>query len=81
MKLDEQELKTLTELTETYAALCQVMGQLTFAKSQLSRETIEVERQYDELLDKEKAVAEQLSSKYGVGSIDLESGEFIASVN
>jgi hypothetical protein len=78
MKLEQQELQALSELQTTYATLCMAMGQLEFAKLQLDKDYVEATQQYQVLIEKEKTLAEQLSSKYGVGTVNLESGEFIS---
>ena len=70
------ELKKLrTEISQTTAQF----GQLFISKIKLEEQEILLKKQLATLEKKETKIAEDLTKKYGKGSIDLETGTFTPS--
>lgn len=75
--LTEEEIKQIKSLNEQYESIkekagiieIQIMG-LNVAKKQLSKEL-------EEMQENERTFGIALNSKYGEGSISIETGEFI----
>ena len=83
-KFTEAELKEITELRNANAQKINEFGQieleilLTNQRLDVLAETKQnLENQYIELQTKEKDLVTKLNEKYGTGTVDLESGEFI----
>ena len=83
-KFTEAELKEITELRNANAQKINEFGQieleilLTNQRLDVLAETKQnLENQYIELQAKEKDLVTKLNEKYGTGTVDLESGEFV----
>ena len=84
IKLTEQELKTLTELQENYATITAQLGQLKIEtillNEQLKRlNTLEetFTSKYLSIQADEEKFAKEISTKYGDGDINIETGEYL----
>ena len=76
-KLTEEEVKSLQELQQKNAALVNELGSIELANIGLEERRENAEKFLFELREEEKELAKSLEEKYGVGSIDLNEGEFI----
>lgn len=83
-KFTEAELKDIAELRNANAQKINEFGQieleilLTNQRLDVLAETKQnLKNQYIELQAKEKDLVTKLNEKYGTGTVDLESGEFI----
>lgn len=83
-KFTEEEINELTELRNNYTQSTVMFGQLEIQKELLTRQLSQVENNikltwdtYNNLLASEEALIKKLNEKYGVGTLDLDSGEFI----
>lgn len=75
--LTETELKLAKELDSKRRAIQQEAAAISLQQLQLDYRQGKLEDFYAETLELEKQVTENLSSKYGNGSIDLEKGVFV----
>ena len=83
-KFTEAELKDIAELRNANAQKINEFGQIEL-EILLTNQRLDVlvdtkqnlEKQYVELQTKEKALVAKLNEKYGTGTVDLESGEFV----
>ena len=75
-KLSTEELEKLQEIQQKNAAVVTEFGNLEIAKLQMEARKAEVIKFFNELKEEEQEVGKELSDKYGVGSINLEQGEF-----
>ena len=82
-KLTDEELSSVKSLREEIIGAISTVGQLklthdlmdedlTSVKSKLNEEVVK----YKQLLVKEKALVDELLAKYGMGSLDVETGVF-----
>ena len=75
----EKELKELRELRYEMDQIILQFGQVEINKIKLSEAESLLKKQLSDLEKKEKNVSKKLSDKYGVGSINLDSGTFTPS--
>ena len=83
-KFTEAELKEITELRNANAQKINEFGQieleilLTNQRLEILEDTkTDLKQQYIDLQTKEKELVASLNKKYGTGTVDLESGEFV----
>ena len=72
----EEELNQLKSLKNDINALTYELGTLAIQKIKLEEAENEVKKQLLTIENNEKTIATKLTSKYGKGSINLESGTF-----
>jgi len=84
IKFTEAELKQVTELRDASQAKVVEFGQLKLERlltenrlRQLDDLDEAAEKSYIELQSKEVELVNELKEKYGAGTVDVESGEFV----
>lgn len=75
-KLLTEEVEKLQAIQQKYNAVVTELGNIEFAKINLESRKEEVLTFLSELKSEEQALGKELNEKYGVGSINLEKGEF-----
>jgi hypothetical protein len=82
-KLTDDEISSVKSLREQIITIISTVGQLKLTHELLQEDislilsrTNEQTKLYKELLDKEKQLINGLLEKYGVGSLDIETGMF-----
>jgi len=75
-KLTSEEVEKLQLIQQKYNAVVTELGNIEFAKINLESRKEEVLTYLSELKTEEQTLGKELSEKYGVGSINLEKGEF-----
>jgi chromosome segregation ATPase len=75
----ELELKEIKDLRMSLNTLTFQLGQISVEKIKLEEAENNLKNQLKDLEKKEVSIAKKLSSKYGKGSIDIETGSFIPS--
>ena len=75
----ELELKEIKDLRMSLNTLTFQLGQVYIEKMKIEEQENIFKNQLKELEKKEISIAKKLSSKYGKGSIDIETGTFIPS--
>tara|TARA_R110000796_G_scaffold82592_1_gene180966 strand:- start:5120 stop:5371 length:252 start_codon:yes stop_codon:yes gene_type:complete len=78
VKFTEEELKQLTDVRDNYESISYEFGQIAIQKVLLQERDEEIKEKLKQLIQKERDQAEALQKKYGVGSLDIETGEFTA---
>lgn len=83
-KFTDAELKKITELRDANAQKINEFGQveLELLLTNQRLETLEktkedLKNQYVALQEKERELVQEFNEKYGTGTVDLESGEFV----
>jgi len=79
-KLSQEELQQIKNLQAKSQAVTSELGQIELLKLQLKARRKNAEDFLKELEQEEKTLAEYLESVYGKGSINLQQGEFVPSV-
>jgi len=82
-KISEEELKEINELRVKVSAVVGEVGNTTLQIKLLQQDIKQLETTVEEqtvlfqkLLDEEKQLVKRLSEKYGIGSINFETGDF-----
>ena len=75
-KFTKEELEQLKELQVQMDNVTIQLGQLGLAKINLDQQGEALKNQVGQLRIKESEIANKLSTKYGKGTLDVESGEF-----
>tara|TARA_B100001113_G_C20573021_1_gene389779 strand:+ start:193 stop:489 length:297 start_codon:yes stop_codon:yes gene_type:complete len=83
VKFSEDEMKSLSELQDTYQQLTQRMGQLEAQRIVQVQGLDSIDTEKDSLKEqwmgnqqKERELVDNLNKKYGPGTLDPNSGEF-----
>lgn len=83
VKLTDEEFSSVKELREQVVAVISNVGQMKLTMDLLKDELKELENKltdqtstYKSLLEKEKTLINGLLEKYGVGSLDIDTGVF-----
>jgi len=83
IKFSEEELKSLSELSQGYQNIQTAFGQVRVQKilaqqqlDSLEEAEVNMESDYSDLQQKERDLVAQLNEKYGPGSLDPQTGVF-----
>jgi chromosome segregation ATPase len=76
IKFTEEELKSIKDLQNDYNKAVFALGQLTYQLDNLSKQKENIMNGLEQVRGKENDLAKTFNSKYGVGSLDLETGTF-----
>tara|TARA_R110002167_G_scaffold7501_2_gene35644 strand:- start:2498 stop:2794 length:297 start_codon:yes stop_codon:yes gene_type:complete len=76
ISFSEEEIKELRSLKDEINNLTYDLGNLTIQKIKLEEVEDNAKKQLSIIENNEKIIAKKLTSKYGKGSINLESGTF-----
>jgi hypothetical protein len=76
-KLTQEELQQLSNLQQKRDNLMFELSQIGIIKLNLQSREDRVKEFHKELIAEETAVGQQLTEKYGDGSLNLETGEFV----
>tara|TARA_R100001594_G_scaffold70546_1_gene104926 strand:- start:385 stop:708 length:324 start_codon:yes stop_codon:yes gene_type:complete len=79
IKFTEQEITTIGNIKQNYDSLTLRMGQLHFELKSLTKEKENIENLFQKNRDEEVQFAQDLTTKYGKGSLDIETGIFTPS--
>ena len=74
--LSESEKEQLQEVVQMNQAIQQALGNLAVRKINLENEETRLKQQLSANSQKENELAQKLESKYGKGSVNLETGTF-----
>ena len=82
-KFTEEEMGTIKEIQSSYVGIQQAFGQVEVGRLRLEQQLDSTQKASSDLRDKfletqqdEQKFIEELNTKYGDGSLDLESGTF-----
>ena len=76
VKFTEEELTKIAEIKDLYEGLTRRMGQIHFELKSLETQKTEAENLFEKNRNDEVNLAKTLSDKYGVGTLDIETGVF-----
>ena len=76
VKIEQMDMNEAVEIRRKFTELTIQYGKIGFAKRAIERQQNEVEKQFDELTRQEEKFLNSLHEKYGVGSLNIETGEF-----
>ena len=79
IKLSQEEIEVLTKLQDTQNNIISTLGQLEYNIQLLELQKEGLTEQIEELKKTELKIGQDLTKKYGNGSIDLDTGLFTKS--
>ena len=74
--VDSNELRRVNEVRTKFGELTLEYGKLQLTKRMLVKELSQIEGQFEELLATEESLMKELNDRYGVGNLNVETGEF-----
>ena len=77
IKFTDEELKKVQDIKEQYNKLTVQLGQIELDRNLLDEQRNVLNTEYSNLRDMEMEFAKGLSNKYGVGSLNLQTGVFV----
>ena len=84
IKFTEDEMKKIKEFQESYVTIQQNLGQISIAELRLNQQIESLHKNEDDLKNKfvetqknEQSFIEELTKKYGDGTLNPETGKFI----
>ncbi len=78
--IPSQDIDKIKKLQENLTSIGTQFGQIKIAKMKLEDQEIVLKKQLDLLTKEENSIAKAFTDKYGRGSLDVETGEFIPTV-
>jgi outer membrane receptor protein involved in Fe transport len=79
-KLTQEELTTLQELQQNGRIVIEELGQIEVAKFSLEQRKTKAEQFLQDVQKQEQEFVQNITNKYGIGSVNPETGEFIPSL-
>ena len=76
-KFTEEELNALKEIRRKFSDLSHKLGQNEIQRLAVDDEKVNIVKSLNETIKLEKDLAQKLLDKYGKGTNDVDSGEFI----
>lgn len=76
-KLTKKEINSIVEIQNRINTVKQEFGNIAFVRLDLNKREQEVQAIYQNLRKQESELAQELETKYGQGSIDIDNGVFI----
>jgi len=76
MKLEEKEIKQLTDLKLDFDNLVQTIGSIEIQIMNLKLQKEKLKDNLEKIREEETILGKELEEKYGNGTISLETGEF-----
>ena len=74
-KLTSEELELVKQIKKEYTNLAILLGELELQKINIDKERNHLLTVQSQLTDKETKLAQELTEKYGNGSINIDTGE------
>tara|TARA_Y100000592_G_scaffold36193_1_gene57407 strand:+ start:8154 stop:8405 length:252 start_codon:yes stop_codon:yes gene_type:complete len=78
IKLSKKEVERLENLQNSLAVTIDRLGQVGAAEIELEERKKELKSEFKKLRSSQQKLATELQEKYGEGTINLETGEFIS---
>ena len=76
VKFTEEELKQIQNIQQSYATIQNQFGQLKLAQIRLDEQEVELEDALKQIQSEEKKFLDEITKKYGEGTLNPETGEF-----
>jgi len=76
-KLTEQEISSVKEIQKLRAEIIEKYGLIEMSIQDLKLQKQEITEELKEIKVTELKLSQELQSKYGIGTINIDSGEFI----
>ncbi len=74
--VDGDELKRVKSIRIQFSEVTLEYGKLFYTKRMIEQEIELLDAQFDDIDQKEQALIKELNDRYGVGNVNVETGEF-----
>ena len=81
VKFTEEELKNVQDIQKSYVNVQNQFGQLKMAQIKLDEQEVELEEALKQIQTEEKKFLDGITSKYGQGTLNPETGVFTPTEN
>ena len=81
VKFTEEELKNVQDIQKSYVNVQNQFGQLKMAQIKLDEQEVELEEALKQIQTEEKKFLDGITSKYGQGTLNPETGVFTSTEN
>lgn len=77
-KLSQQQLQQIKTIQQNNQAVIQELGEIEIAKLQLKKRQQIAQQYFEDLLQQQQSIAQEIEDAFGKGTVDIETGEFTA---
>jgi len=81
VKFNEEELKRVQSIQRSYASVQNQFGQVKMTQVRLDEQEVELEETLKNIQTEEKKFLDEITEKYGQGSLNPETGVFTPTEN
>ena len=81
VKFNEEELKQVQSIQRSYASVQNQFGQVKMTQVRLDEQEVELEETLKNIQTEEKKFLDEITKKYGQGSLNPETGVFTPTEN
>ena len=75
--LTTEEIKKLKDFQEKQSSLLYQLGQVEYQLTYFERNKKDIQKQLEAFEEEQRQMAQTLENKYGMGTVNVENGEFI----
>ena len=79
LKFEDKDLNILQQLQKDTDRITYNLGQLSIQKERMLQTEIQLKEELKQIDQRETEVGKEFSTKYGVGNVDINTGEFTPS--
>jgi len=75
-KLSQQQLQQIKSIQQKNQSVVQELGEIEILKLQLKKRQQTAHKYFEDLLEEQQTIAQELEDIFGKGSVNIETGEF-----
>lgn len=77
-RLSQEQLQQIKLIQQKHQSVVQELGEIEIAKLQLQKRQQAAQQYFEDLLEEQQTIAQEIEDTFGKGSVDTETGEFTA---
>jgi len=75
-KLSQQQLQQIKSIQQKNQSVVQELGEIEILKLQLKKRQQTAHKYFEDLLEEQQTIAQEIEDAFGKGSVNIETGEF-----
>lgn len=75
-RLSQEQLQQIKLIQQKHQSVVQELGEIEIAKLQLQKRQQAAQQYFEDLLEEQQTIAQEIEDTFGKGSVDIETGEF-----
>jgi len=75
-KLSQQQLQQIKLIQQKNQSVVQELGEIEILKLQLKKRQQTAHKYFEDLLEEQQTIAQEIEDAFGKGSVNIETGEF-----